>query len=278
MTFLATTAIAAPQRAFVDMWRSTRGAVAFSPSSIAGLGLWLDASDASTMTITNTDKVSQWRDKSGNGRHANQSVTNRQPRLATNTLVFTASATTMLITNAPNLSSGLAGITAYSVNYQNAGDKYMLHIRHPNAPSNIRFALVRPSGYRGIYYAKTNESLSTIFYSASGMNNTSMVVHAGVVNYAGTSVVNSIDGVSSNRFASFAAGVSDTRNESYTVIGNYDNDTPGGFSLDGHIEEILVYQTAHDTDTRQKIEGYLAWKWSIQSRLPTNHPYKASAP
>jgi hypothetical protein len=29
---------------------------------------------------------------------------------------------------------------------------------------------------------------------------------------------------------------------------------------------------------RQKIEGYLAWKWGIQASLPAAHPYRNAAP
>jgi len=29
---------------------------------------------------------------------------------------------------------------------------------------------------------------------------------------------------------------------------------------------------------RQKVEGYLAWKWGLQSNLPTSHPFRAAAP
>jgi len=45
-----------------------------------------------------------------------------------------------------------------------------------------------------------------------------------------------------------------------------------------YIGEILLYQTAHTTSDRQKLEGYLAWKWGLQGNLPAGHPYKSAAP
>jgi hypothetical protein len=30
--------------------------------------------------------------------------------------------------------------------------------------------------------------------------------------------------------------------------------------------------------TVDKLEGYLAWKWRLESNLPANHPYKNSPP
>ena len=31
-------------------------------------------------------------------------------------------------------------------------------------------------------------------------------------------------------------------------------------------------------EDRQKLEGYLAWKWGLQASLPSDHPYKSAAP
>jgi hypothetical protein len=53
-------------------------ATGFNPKSIAGLKVWLDATDSSTLTL-NGSAVSEWRDKSGNGFHFSQAVANNQP-------------------------------------------------------------------------------------------------------------------------------------------------------------------------------------------------------
>ena len=39
----------------------------------------------------------------------------------------------------------------------------------------------------------------------------------------------------------------------------------------GSIQEILVYNTDHTTSERRVIEGYLAWKWGLQTQLPSEH-------
>lgn len=66
------------------------GVRAFSPLSIPGLALWLDASDGATLfqdsagtapAAADSDVVGYWADKSGNGRHATQSTTARKPTL-----------------------------------------------------------------------------------------------------------------------------------------------------------------------------------------------------
>ena len=46
----------------------------------------------------------------------------------------------------------------------------------------------------------------------------------------------------------------------------------------GFMSEIIVYNTYLTTIQRQKIEGYLSWKYGIQTNLPTTHPFYNSAP
>lgn len=43
--------------------------------------------------------------------------------------------------------------------------------------------------------------------------------------------------------------------------------------LNGNISEILVYNATLSNTDRQIVEGYLAWKWGLQSSLPPSHAY-----
>jgi hypothetical protein len=78
--------------------------------------------------------------------------------------------------------------------------------------------------------------------------------------------------------------VGETINASYTTSytyqvqqislgGGYDNR-----SYAGYVNEVVYYDRALTTAQRQQVEGYLAWKWGLQSKLPSNHPYKNGAP
>ena len=62
-----------------------RGATGGLPLTIADLAVWLDASVASSVTL-NGSGVSEWRDLSGNGRHATQDTAASQPEYGTTTL------------------------------------------------------------------------------------------------------------------------------------------------------------------------------------------------
>jgi hypothetical protein len=47
---------------------------------------------------------------------------------------------------------------------------------------------------------------------------------------------------------------------------------------DGKIGEVLIWSRALSADEMAKTQGYLAWKWGIQAKLPVGHPYKSAAP
>jgi hypothetical protein len=60
----------------------------------------------------------------------------------------------------------------------------------------------------------------------------------------------------------------------WSVGANTVNSEAGNMDL----YELIVINETVSTDTRQKIEGYLAHKWGLTSDLPADHPYKNAAP
>jgi hypothetical protein len=52
----------------------------------------------------------------------------------------------------------------------------------------------------------------------------------------------------------------------------------GNRSWFGGWSEAIALGTDATTDIRQKLEGYLAWKWGTQTSLAIGHPYKSAAP
>jgi hypothetical protein len=56
------------------------------------------------------------------------------------------------------------------------------------------------------------------------------------------------------------------------------SDAGGTKLFSGKIGEMIFLSTQPDEPTRQLFEGYLTWKWGLQSSLPSDHPYKDGAP
>lgn len=66
------------ERAIITTYLLNKWAVDFKPTYLENCHTWLDANDASTVTL-NGSNVSQWDDKSGNNRHAKQPTAAKQP-------------------------------------------------------------------------------------------------------------------------------------------------------------------------------------------------------
>jgi hypothetical protein len=49
-------------------------------------------------------------------------------------------------------------------------------------------------------------------------------------------------------------------------------------NLIGNIAEIVIFNQAIPQSERQRVEGYLAWKWGLVNNLPAAHPYKKISP
>jgi hypothetical protein len=50
------------------------------------------------------------------------------------------------------------------------------------------------------------------------------------------------------------------------------------FYYSGEIKELFVFNATLENNKLRIIEGYLAHKWGLTGSLPSNHPYKSSAP
>jgi hypothetical protein len=50
------------------------------------------------------------------------------------------------------------------------------------------------------------------------------------------------------------------------------------YAWTGHFCELIIMNTSLTDAQRQRIEGYLAWKWNLVGSLPTNHPNYSTKP
>ncbi|MFM5936712.1 MAG: hypothetical protein ACKOQ2_29240 [Dolichospermum sp.] len=226
--------------------------------------LWLDAADSSTVTL-NGGNVSQWDDKSGNGRNAAQATAANQPARTLNglngkTVLTFDGVNDFLVSN-----SGTYGpnISMFAVARQDGGSSYQ------------RLLNVRIDQFA--FFGSLNGNFTTLFG-----NNAWNDVNANSPSIAVTStrilgVVNPTSGSAATPYVDGTAQITKTGTMT----------TANGISIGcifnehhwfGIVAEIIVINSAVTTTVRQFIEGYLAWKWELTANLPDNHPFKFNPP
>ena len=234
---------------------STTTMTAFAPTSITGSILWLDGADPNGTGTTPAinSSVTTWTDKSGSGNNATA-------------------------TSAAKYSNN--GITFTSGNF------YTMNVPYPETYT--------------VFLVSTNSSSSQSYFftRSAGPGNSPSFVQ----NYSGTTLewYNNANRntISSSPSSPFLATVSyqnggnttgyyfGTQSYSVTSTQTYTS-SPwtgiGGSSATGNrfvgtMYELIFYNSVLSTTDRQKIEGYLAWKWGLQANLPLAHPYYSAAP
>lgn len=79
------------------------------------------------------------------------------------------------------------------------------------------------------------------------------------------------DGVSENTSGTTTVNTVDTMNAVAA-------DGSSSVNMSGKFRALVMTASALSTDDRQKLEGYLAHKFGIESNLPADHPYKSGPP
>lgn len=244
---------------------------AWTPADIT-TALWLDASDASTVT-TVSGAVSQWNDKSGNGRNATQSTAASRPTYTT------------------------AGQNGLNVTTFDGVNDHLIHTFNASPAPHTVFAVARrttggSTDYQTIMSAIQTSSTFGANLSAkvSGSANWGSYVNAwNATSYSILSTWRVLGIVSPTATSGSETYSTDGTTQTITYTARYAGDANdrraiGGdpsFNdgwLSGAIGEIVVMTSAASTDTRQRLEGYLAHKWGLAGSLPAGHPYKSAAP
>ena len=221
------------------------------PLGISGCQLWLKA-DA-IVGLNDGDSIGTWSDQSGNGHDATAAGALR-----------------------PTYKTGiLDGKAVVRFDGTNAMTTASFSL---NPPKTVFIVANNPAGTHvwldglGLYstYFDATSSTNIRMYAGAAVNATvpdcrPYGIIAGVFN--GASSVLAYNGTPTT-------GDSGADNASGFTLG-----ASGGGAPDfvGDEVEILAYDSALDVApsevNRQKVEGYLAWRWGLQAQLPTTHPY-----
>jgi len=247
-------------------------ATGFSPKTISGLGLWLDAADTSSLTF-NGNTVSEWRDLSGNARNFTQGTAANQPSGAVTTqngrrvlsfehVLGTAS---RLNGNSASLSiaRNVGGLTVFGVAKSDLNDTLRPIIAASvgtgtGARASIGTAFTAPNNFTvGNRRLDADSSQA----ATAGSNNTNANVFGGVLDYANAAAYLHLNGatVATNTSFQTAGNTSDTNSQAVKI----GSDAGDVFNWRGWIGEIIIYQRALTAAERQRVERHLGRKWGI---------------
>jgi hypothetical protein len=240
----------------------------FSPKSVANLNLWLDSADPSTL-VTSGTSVTQWNDKSGSGNNGTSvgTISNTGTINKLTALSWSGSGSTYFTGALVNSGTTLTVLSVFLMNSSSYTTARVLSLAKPgfNDFNNTAYtaAIERNSGNFDSYRANSSRgSISGTFGSA-------------------VQVCSLYNGTNHTIYKNGTAGttVASTGNFGYTnyeVAGSFGEESLVPFN--GLIGEVIHYNAALTTEQRQKLEGYLAWKWGLVSNLPSTHPYKNIPP
>ena len=249
----------------------------WTPAQIS-TALWLDANDSSTITL-NGSTVSQWNDKSGNGRNATQATVANQPTYIAEGLNgrgiidWDGSNDSMEISGAitTTLTQALSQDNTYSIAFVLQADvinnlPVLFHV--PEGSWKFLFEITSTGS---LYWGDTPSNFRT--YSSGTFASTSRATFFTCVKTGSGLGEAHAEGT----LASTVSGsLSDTPAMSANfLLGSYSS---AQYNYNGKFAEIVISNYSWNTEERQKMEGYLAHKWGLTNSLPANHPYKNSAP
>jgi hypothetical protein len=251
--------------------------VGWTPANLTSTACWLDAADINTITL-NVTTVSQWNDKSGNGRHATQAIGSNQPTYISSgmnslgLIDWDGSNDSMTISEGTTpLHTLLSADNTYSMAWvvkpdTISGQEVLLYVPEGSWKFLVEiksdgglFWGDTPSNYRtysgGSFFVVNTGTFFTLIKTGSG---------AGTAHVAGTLNTSFTDQGGLGNTPALGAAF---------ILGQYPN-----LFYNGKMAEIIISNYSWDTSERQKVEGYLAHKWGLQANLPVDHPYKSSAP
>jgi uncharacterized repeat protein (TIGR02543 family) len=260
-----------------EMFSGTPVSGQWTPSNIT-LAAWYDAADAGTITAS-SNAVSQWRDKSNQARHLNQATSGAMPKTATRTIgglnAIEFDGTDDVLTARTNRTSA---ITIFGVVHVDSGSGTDANRSWLSAPGgeNPDYWMPAPANADTLSAYMLDTTGSGSSGSRTAARNSAHIIgaYSWVPNGAAGGL--RVDGGTPALLAAKASGLQMKAIE--LAVGRQKN-TSGRFH-DGLIGEIVIINSrlTEADDEFLRMEGYLAHKWGMAANLPTNHPYKVTAP
>lgn len=250
----------------------------WDPSQLTGLVTWYDPSDAGTLTL-NGSNVEQMDDKSGNGNHASNLTTSQQPDIlgTINSLIaLKFDGGDKLVS--PEVATALNGQIAVSIflvmNGPSVANQGLIGL---NSTIGHGFFIIDQSAF---FSNEVNMIRSSVPFAGNpytyGSSN-SFVPQQDITIGLCADLTNQVrffvDGTDQTSFqGDLGTGPMSLTDFSIGFGGQ------GFYKNNGLVGEIVITNTYLSLSDRQKLEGYLAWKWGTVINLDPSNPYKNSPP
>lgn len=241
--------------------------VNWTPSKIS-TELWLDPSNASTVTYNGSNRISAINDLSGNDNHAIQLSSSYYP-----TYLFSEFGGLNAIQFIGNDNDQHFDMTS-STNMVNKAFYIVLIMDDVTTDDSIIF------GYTGQNMGIGIKNTGSAYFQScawSGISTNSLVTGTTYVIGFGQNT-SSAPWFSINGDKEVTGGYSGGE-EVFNLLGCRTTDGPSlQDDLYAKVGEIIITSSVPNDVTREKLEGYLAYKWGFSDNLISGHTYKGAAP
>lgn len=232
----------------------------FNPIDISGMLLWMDSS---VLGLSNNASVATWTPFDGDGNETATIIGTPQPTYKTGVL------------------NGL-GVVEFV-----AGEGRLRGTLTDASTSTTIFGLARLTTaghdrvFSGVYPPRNwllgwHSSASTVSMYGGSFINSAVATDTNwrlmSFRQSGTSGQLWIDGTSGGTSGS----QTDYLGPAFAFSG-YDSANTNE-TTSSQIAEFIVYNSSLSVSDRQKVEGFMAWKWGLEANLPVGHPYLSGPP
>lgn len=240
----------------------------FTPRSLSALAMWFDGADASTYTL-NGNNVSEWRDKSGNNRHATQTVASAQPRFQPWRTGLNVpdgadfAARNLIVQNATGVARNASGITAFVVgrNFFESLNQTVFNIGSARFSMRVNVTSITPTAGVALVARRFDADAATFVGGSAAMSSVATnFVFSAIADYSAASAFayrnGSLVGSTTSMGTPGNAQDADSAANSVTLLGF------GAFFF-GMLAECVVYRRVLNDGERRAVEAYLGRKWGI---------------
>jgi hypothetical protein len=248
----------------------------FSPASITGINVWLDGLNITTV-ITTSGQVSAWNDSSSEANDFAASgtgvITYAQPSNINSrpAVYFTTGApTSTYLSKSFNISPSSNELTLLMIVNQTSTStgNSELFFTYDDFRYFDLFSNTNPSQNGNLHIdvgsATQRDTGVDIITTPSTVAIIAVVLTTSTITVYVNGTVTSVSATA--------------RGATFPTIDTALNWAVSGGAFIGYVGEVITYPSALSATDREKVEGYLAWKWGLQSQLPSSNPWQTAPP